>query len=39
MLLLQVMAAKGETEWRSEKTLAECMQYTLNSDLATAVYL
>ena len=31
------MARRAETDWQSEKTLAECMRYMLNNEISTDV--
>ncbi len=31
------MALRGESGWQTEKTLAECMQYTLDNEIAADV--
>lgn len=38
MLLLEIMAAKWEPGWQSDKTLAEFMRYMLDNEIGTDVY-
>lgn len=36
-MFLKIMAIRGEIGWQSEKTLAECMRYMLDNEIAADV--
>ena|SRR5688572_2484079 len=37
VLFFQIMALRGERGWQSEKSLTECMRYTLDNEIGTDV--
>ena len=37
MLFLQIMALRGESGWQTDKTLAECMSYAVDSEVGADV--